>query len=391
MELDQEKNIHRIQYGEKELILIGTAHVSPKSAELVKEVIDEEKPDAVCVELDAGRYESIVDKNKWEKMDIIKIIKEKKATFLLVNLALSAYQKRIANQFGINSGAEMIAGINAAKENDARLVLADRDIKVTFSRIWRTMSFMGKMKLLGVLIGSIFSNEEISEEELEKMKTEDMLETTLAEMSDSFPELKEKLVDERDQYLAKKIKTAPGKKIVAVLGAAHIPGIKKELEKEQDLQKITYVPPASKAWKIVGWAIPIVIVALIISTFFMNSASGWEQIVSWVLWNGTMSAIGCAIALPHPLSILTAFAVAPISSLNPLLAAGWFAGLVEALVRKPNVKDFESLGEDVMSVKGFWKNKVTKVLLVVILANIGSTIGTVVGGAEVLRLFFQNL
>jgi len=239
MEIDQEKNIHRIQHGDKELILVGTAHVSPKSAELVKEVVETEKPDAVCVELDAGRYDSIVNKKKWEDMDIIKVIKEKKTTFLLVNLALSAYQKRIANQFGINSGAEMIAGINAAKEIDARLVLADRDIKVTFSRIWRTMGFMGKMKLLGVLIASIFSKEEITEEELEKMKSEDMLESTLSEMSESFPELKEKLVDERDQYLANKIKNAPGKKIVAVLGAAHIPGIKKELEKEQDIQKIT--------------------------------------------------------------------------------------------------------------------------------------------------------
>lgn len=391
MELEVKNNIHRIEYQGKQLILLGTAHVSKQSAEEVRNLINEEKPDTVCVELDQGRYNSVVDKNKWEKMDIIKIVKSKQSAFLLVNLALSSYQKRIAEQFGINAGAEMIEGIHAAKENGAELVLADRDIKTTFLRIWRNMKFWGKMKLLVMIIGSIFSKEEITEEELEKMKTEDMLTSTLSELSDSFPELKESLVDERDQYLAHKIKTAPGKKIVAVLGAAHIPGIKKEIEKEQDMEKITKIPEGSNAWKIVLWAIPVIIIALIISTFLMNPPSGWAQIISWILWNGSLAALGTVAALAHPLSILTAFAVAPITSLNPLLAAGWFAGLVEALIRKPNVKDFETLSDDVMSFKGFWKNKVTKVLLVVILANVGSTIGTLVGGAEVIKLFVQSL
>lgn len=384
-------NVHRIEYEGKELILVGTAHVSKKSAEQVREIIETEKPDTVCVELDQGRYHSVVNKKKWENMDIIKIVKSKQAPFLLVNLALSSYQKRMANQFDINPGAEMIEGINAAKDIGAHLVLADRDIKTTFLRIWRGMKFWGKMKLLTIIIASIFSKEEISEEELEKMKSEDMLTATLSELSDSFPQLKEPLVDERDQYLANKIKTAPGEKIVAVLGAAHVPGIKTELYKEQDLARISTVPAGSKSWKIVAWTIPVIIIALIVSTFFLNPPSGWSQIISWVIWNGSMSALGALCALAHPLSIITAFAVAPISSLNPLLAAGWFAGLVEALVRKPNVKDFESLSDDVMSFKGFWKNKVTKVLLVVILANIGSTVGTLVGGAEVLRLFFNSL
>jgi pheromone shutdown-related protein TraB len=385
------KNVHRIDYEGKELILLGTAHVSKQSAQQVRELIEAEKPDTVCVELDKGRYDSIVNKNKWEKMDIIKIVKSKQAAFLLVNLALSSYQKRIAEQFDINAGAEMIEGINAAKDIDAKLVLADRDIKTTFLRIWRGMKFWGKMKLLVMIIASIFSKEEITEEELEKMKSEDMLTATLSELSDSFPELKETLVDERDQYLANKIKTAPGKKIVAVLGAAHIPGIKQELKKEQDMKKINTIPQGSNAWKIVLWAIPVIIIALIVATFFLNPPSGWAQIISWILWNGSLAALGTFAALAHPLSILTAFAIAPVSSLNPLLAAGWFSGLVEALIRKPSVKDFQSLSDDVMSFKGFWKNKVTKVLLVVIFANVGSTVGTLIGGAEVLRLFFQSL
>ena len=384
-------NIHRIEYEGKELILIGTAHVSKKSAEQVRETIEEEDPDTVCVELDKGRYDSIVNKKRWESMDIVKIIKEKRTTFLLVNLVLSSYQKRIAKQFGINSGAEMIEAVKTAEENDKKIVLADREIKTTFLRIWRTMSFWGKMKLLGIIIASIFSDEKISEEELEELKSGDMLNSALKELSDAFPELKRPLIDERDQYIANKLKHAPGKKIIAVLGAGHIPGIKEELKKEQDMKRITYVPPASNSLKIIGWSIPIIIASLIAATFFLNPPSGWEQIISWILWNGSMSALGTLIALGHPLSILTAFAVAPISSLNPVLAAGWFAGLVEALLRKPSVKDFEALSEDAMSFKGFWKNKVTRILLVVILANIGSVVGTTVGGAEVLRLFFGSL
>ena len=391
MENEATKNVHRIDYKGKELILLGTAHVSKQSAQQVRELIDEEQPDTVCVELDKGRYDSVVNKNRWEKMDIIKIVKSKQSAFLLINLALSSYQKRIADQFGINAGAEMIEGIHAAKDNDAQLVLADRDIKTTFLRIWRSMKFLGKMKLLVMIIASIFSKEEITEEELEKMKSEDMLTATLSELSESFPELKTSLIDERDQYLAHKIKSAPGKKILAVLGAGHIPGIKMEIEKEQDIPKITRIPPASNVGKILIWAIPAVIISLIVTTFFLNPPSGWAQIISWILWNGSLAALGTLAALAHPLSILTAFAIAPVSSLNPLLAAGWFAGLVEALIRKPSVKDFETLSDDVMSFKGFWKNKVTKVLLVVILANVGSTIGTLVGGAEVLRLFFHSL
>src|SRR6056297_842330 len=385
------KNVYRIDYQGKELILLGTAHVSKQSAQQVRELIEEEKPDTVCVELDKGRYDSVVNKNKWEKMDIIKIIKSKQAAFLLVNLALSSYQKRIAEQFGINAGAEMIEGINAAKDNDAKLVLADRDIKTTFLRIWRGMKFWGKMKLLVMIIASIFSKEEISEEELEKMKSEDMLTATLSELSESFPELKKSLIDERDQYLAHKIKQAPGQKILAVLGAGHIPGIKQEIEKEQDIAKITHIPQASNAWKILLWAIPVIIIALIVSTFFLNPPSGWAQIISWILWNGSLSALATLVALAHPLSILTAFAVAPISSLNPLLAAGWFAGLAEAFLRKPRVEEFERLSEDLTSFRGFWRNHVTRILLVVVFANIGSTVGTLIGGAEVIRVFLRTL
>ncbi|MBD8005425.1 TraB/GumN family protein [Bacillus norwichensis] len=386
-----EENITRIELNGKELILIGTAHVSKQSAEQVKEVIEAERPDSVCVELDEQRYEAIQNKNQWKDMDIFKVIKEKKATLLLMNLAISSFQKRMAKQFGIQAGQEMIQGIESAKEIGADLVLADRNIQITFARIWNNVGFWGKAQLLSQVVFSIFSNEEISEEELEKMKNQDTINVILKEFTEGFPKLKVPLIDERDQYLSQKIKEAPGKKIVAVLGAAHVPGITEEIKKEHDLKRLSERPPKSKVPKVIGWAIPILIFALIAYTFYANPSAGWQQTISWILWNGSLSALGTALAFGHPLAILTAFVAAPITSLNPLLAAGWFAGAVQAYMRRPHVRDFENLSQDVFSFKGFWHNKVTRILLVVVLANLGSSIGTFVGGADVIRLFFENM
>lgn len=386
-----EENITRIEQDGKEFILIGTAHVSKNSAEQVKEVIAAEQPDAVCIELDKQRYQSIIDGNKWKEMDIFKVIKEKKASLLLMNLAISSFQKRMAKQFGIEAGQEMIQGIESAKETGAELVLADRNIQITFARIWSGVGFKGKMMLLTQVVAGIFSKESITEEDLEKMKSQDSINAVLSEFTESFPKLKKPLIDERDQYLAQKIKDAPGKKIVAVLGAAHIPGIKEEIKKEHDLKALNQIPPKSKIPKIIGWTIPVLIIALIAYTFIANPAAGQQQILSWLLWNGGFSALGVIIGLGHPLAVVTAFVAAPITSLNPLIAAGWFAGFVQAFVKRPQVSDFENLTEDVFSVKGFWRNKVTRVLLIVVLANLGSTLGTIIGGTDVIRLFIENL
>ena len=391
MMTENEKNITRIHMDGTEYILIGTAHVSRQSAEQVKNVIEDEKPDTVCVELDEPRYQSIVDGDKWRDTDIFQVIKDKKATLLLMNLAIGSFQRRMAKQFGIKPGQEMIQGIESAKELNAELVLADRNIQVTFSRIWSSVGFSGKAKLLTQIVYSIFSNDTITEEELEKIKSQDMLDSMLNEFTQVFPKLKTPLIDERDQYLAQKIKDAPGNKIVAVLGAAHVPGISREIYKEHNLEKLNERPAKSNWPKIIGWAIPVMILAVIAYTFISNPDAGIQQGISWILWNGGFSALGVAIGLGHPLAIVTAFVAAPITSLNPLLAAGWFAGFVQAYFRRPNVGDFDSLPEDVLSIKGFWRNKVTRILLIVVLANLGSTLGTVIGGADVVRLFLENL
>lgn len=388
---EEQGNITRIYIDDKEIILIGTAHVSKKSAEEVREVIETENPDTVCIELDEQRYQSITDENRWENMDIFKVIKEKKATLLLMNLAISSFQKRMAKQFGVEPGQEMIQGIESAEAVGAELVLADRNIQTTFSRIWRGIGLKGKAMLLTQVIAGIFSQETITEEELEEMKSKDMLDSMLQEMTDYFPGLKKHLVDERDQYLAHHIRHAPGKKIVAVVGAAHVPGIEKEIHKEQNIQALKQSPPKAKWPKHLGWILPLLIVGVIIYTASIDLSASLDQVISWILWNGSLAALGTLIALGHPLAILTAFIVAPLTSLSPLLAAGWFAGLMQAFLRRPHVKDFEALSSDVQHFKGFWHNKVTRILLIVILANLGSALGTFVAGIDVFRVLINHL
>lgn len=386
----ENENITRIVLNDKEYILIGTAHVSKQSAELVKTVIGQERPDAVCIELDEQRYKTITEGNKWKDTDIFKIIKDKKATLLLVNLVISSFQRRIAKQLDINVGQEMIQGIESAKETGAHLVLADRNIQITFSRIWHGVGLWGKARLLVEILSSIFSDENITEEDLEKIKSQDMLNSILHDFTVHFPKLKIPLIDERDQFLAQKIKDAPGNKIVAVLGAAHIPGVKEEIMKEHDLDKLSQFPPKSKAVAVIGWIIPLMIIALIVVTFLANPSAGAQQTINWVLWTGSFAALGTVLAFGHPLAILTAFVAAPITTLHPLIAVGWFAGLVQAYIHRPSVKDFEKLAEDIFSFKGFWHNKVTRILLIVTLANIGGSIGTMIGGADIIRLFMKT-
>ena len=383
-----EENIQKLSYKDKEIILIATAHVSKNSAEQVKKVIEEEKPDSVCVELDQERYESINDEDRWSDMDIFEVIKQGKALLLLVNLIISSFQSRIAEKLGINAGAEMVQAIKSAKKIDANLVLADRNIQLTFKRVWRGLGIWEKLKLIFQIITMLFVDEEITEEELEDLKSGDALNLMLEEMGKSFPGIKKHLLDERDQYLANKIKNASGDKIVAVLGAAHVPGVKKEIFKEQNMDEITQLPPKPKWGKIFSWGIPSIIMIIIISSFINNINTGLEVTKTWIFWNGLLAGIGTIFAKGHILTILTAFIAAPLSSLNPALAAGWFAGLTEAYLRKPQVKDFQKLSGG-MSIKEIYSNKVTHILLIVILANLGSIAGTAIGGANVIRIFLD--
>ena len=383
------ENIINIKYQDKDITLVKTAHISKNSVEDVKRTVEEIKPDSICVELDADRYDSIINSDSWRNRDIVQVIKDKKVGFLMVNIILASFQKRMAKKMDNTSGQEMITGIHLAKENDLNLVLADRSIKNTFTRIWNKLGFFEKAKLIYAIFLSIFEDEDITEEDLEQLKKSDALEAALNEIGKDFPIVKEVLVDERDKYLAYKIKNAPGNKIVAIIGAAHAGGIIKNIPLEYSIDELDDTSKKKGIGSLLKWVLPLALIGIVVYTLIQNRDVGLSQIYSWFLWNGSLSAFGVLLAFGHPLSILTAFVMAPITSLNPLLAAGWFAGLTEAHIRKPKVKDFENLAEDTSTLKGFWHNRVTHILLVVILANVFSTIGTFVSGVGIISSFIN--
>jgi pheromone shutdown-related protein TraB len=379
MEKTNNQDIHHLEFEDKKIILLGTAHVSKESADLVESVIQDEKPDTVCIELCEPRYQSIRQKDRWKDMDIIKVIKEKKAFLLLSNLLLASFQKRIANKLDIKPGQEMITAIETADAVGSEIRLADREIRVTLSRCWRIMGLWEKLKLMFQLLLSIGGVDEISEEDIEQLKKEDMLQTILSEFEKTHPVLRKILIDERDRYLAAKIRSSPGKKIVAAVGAGHVPGIKKYWNDDIDLKALESIPPKGRGTNLLKWIIPTAILILFILGFFYGGKeAATDMITLWIVTNSVMAGIGAIAAMAHPFTILASILAAPLTSLNPMIAAGWVSGLVEAFSRKPRVRDFEDLSEDITSAKGFWRNKVTRVLLVVVFTNIGSSIGTFV-------------
>lgn len=375
----------------KTIILVKTAHVSAQSVLDVKETIENFKPATVCIELDAQRAKAFTEKQSWENVDIISIIKKKQAGFLFTNLILSSYQRKLAKQLDISVGAEMMQAIQSAKDTGARIRYIDRNIQTTFMRIWRSLGLWEKSKLLTALISSMFMEEEITEAKLEELKQSDMIELALKEVGGKFPSIKKGLVDERDQYMAQSIKQTPGDVIVAVIGAAHAPGIIRELNHTNSLSELDKVPDRTWLSKASGWLIPALILLLILITFSFDSSIGIRQVMIWIVLNGGLSALGTALVLGHPLSILTAFVAAPISSLSPLLAAGWFAGTVEAIMRKPMVSDLERIHEDVHTLKGFMSNRFLHALLVVMSANLFSTLGTILSTMEIFKNFFETI
>lgn len=382
--------VTRVQLDDKEIILVPTAHISQESVELVKQVIEAEQPDSVCIELDEKRYENLKNPKQWEQTDLVKVIKQKRVGFMIANLILSSYQKRLAEKLGTKVGGEMLQAIASAEEIEAEIVLADRDIQTTFLRIWRTMKLKEKATLLTSLIlpEEEDETEEISEDDLQELLQSDMLESMLSEIEGDLPQVGEVLIHERDQYLSQKIKNAPGKKVVAVLGGAHVPGVSEDIHKDIDIKPLATLPAKKPYGKIIAWTIPLIIIALIVYGFVSNFQTGLDSLGSWVLWNSALAGLFTLVVTRHPLTILTSVVLAPFTSLNPTVAVGWFSGLVQATVQKPTVKDLQDVQEDIFSFKGFFSNKVLKVLIVVIFANIGSSIGTFVAGADIIANIF---
>jgi pheromone shutdown-related protein TraB len=376
------KSVCPISTDDKTIYLVGTAHVSKESVEDVHVSINTIQPEAICVELCAARYKAMVERDAWMRMDIFKVIKERKAAFLLAQLIMNSFYRRIGQQLGVEPGAEMKAAIQDAKKTGAELVLADRDIEITLKRVWGYVGFWNKMKMMSSILGSFFISEKIDEKLIQNLKSQDQLGTIMETFTKALPEVKKRLIDERDIYLATKIRNAPGKTVVAVVGAGHVPGIQQHVKNDASLEPLLEVPPRSILPSLLKWMIPIAIIVLLIWGFFKGGTQhAMESVYIWILVNGILAAIGAALALAHPLTILASFLGAPLTSLNPMIAAGWVAGLVQAWVRKPTVTDLENLPHAIQTVKGFWMNPASRILLVVVLANLGSALGTFISGS----------
>jgi pheromone shutdown-related protein TraB len=374
--------IRSIELKGRKVTLAGTAHISLESVTEVMELIEREKPGRVCVEIDANRYQSMTQGSRWESLDIGKVLKEGKGFFLLANLTLSGFQKRMGEGIGAKPGEEMLAAVRAAEAAGIPWSFCDRDIQVTLKRAWARSNLWNRSKLLASLIGSAFSNEKLTAEEIEKLKEQNELEQMMVELADYLPSVKEVLIDERDRYLASKIYEAKEDNIVAVVGAGHMGGIEAWLkkldsgEKSPDVSDIESVPPPSRWAKAAGWLIPALIVVLVGLGFLRSgSAASLSMVLRWILLNGSLAAIGSALCLAHPLTILVSFLLAPVATLNPFVGIGLFAGMAEAYLRKPRVQDFERLTEDVTSFKGFYRNRVTHILLIFFLSSLGGMIG----------------
>ncbi len=374
--------------------LLGTAHVSRASAQAVERLLDSGHYHAVALELCPGRYQAMLRPNEWKRMDLFQIIRSGKAGLVAANLALSAYQRRIAEQFGIEPGAEMKAGIRKAREHGLEEYCIDRDVGLTLRRVRHKLGFFEKINLLVGMAASLFSREEIDESEIEKLKEGDLLESTFAEFADRSEHLYEALIDERDRYMAAKLleDVAQGsedqpREVLVVVGAGHLKGLERYLQEMQDpqaqLDELSRNPPPARWTRWLPWIITAVILSGFAIGFQRSPELGWSLVKTWVLVNGSLSALGALIAGGHPLTVLSAFLAAPLTSLNPAVGAGMVTALVEASLRKPRVEDFDRLREAVGHWKGWWQNRVSRVFLVFFFSNLGSAAGTWIAGFSI--------
>jgi pheromone shutdown-related protein TraB len=391
MSTHENTDIHRITLDDREFVLVGTAHISQDSVDTVKAVIQDEKPDTVCVELDEQRHRALRNPRHWESLNLVQVLRQGQAPFLLANLTLASFQKRMGLQTGVKPGAELAVAAETADEMGLDIQLVDREIRTTLLRAWRKAGFWKKMNLFATLLASLFETQELNEEELAKLRQTDTLSAMLDEMSKVLPTVKTILVDERDTFMAYHIRQSPGNKVVAIVGAAHMPGILKKIEQEinaEDIGSLSVIPEKTTFSKLIPWLIPAVVVGLFVYGFM---AGNTEQLanaaVAWILANGVLSALGALIALGHPLTILAAFVAAPITSLNPTIGAGFVTGLVQAIMAPPKVKDLEGVSEDIAGLGGWWRNRLTRVLLVFFLSSLGSAAGTMVAFGWLKDLF----
>ncbi|MCH6580417.1 MAG: TraB/GumN family protein [Nitrospinae bacterium] len=388
--------VKTIQVNGARITLVGTAHVSQKSVDLVEEKIRTGEFDRIAIELCPPRFQSLVQKSMWKNLDIYQVLRQGKGSLLLINLALSAYQKRLADKIGVEPGQEMIKAIELSAEYNLPLEVIDRDITTTLQRMYQGVSFWQKLKLFASLITSIFVGEEISEQQIEDLKEGDMLHSLVEEFGEVLPSVKKVLIDERDLFMVGKLiemtkSPEQPKNILAVVGAGHLIGMLPAFDQPpvpEVLEELDQKPPPSKMGYYIGWGIGLFILSMFGVGYMRSPELGGQLVLQWIVINGGLSALGAALALAHPVSILTAFLAAPLTSLNPMISAGMVVGIVESFIRKPKVADFESIREDIAHFSMWWKNRVVRVFLIFFFANLGSAAGTFIAGSSIVYKIF---
>ena len=374
--------------------LLGTAHVSRTSVETVQAAIASGNYDTVAIELDTGRLQALTDPDALSKLDLVKVIREGKTHLFAANLALAAYQRRLAEQLDVEPGAELKAAAVDARARNLPLHLIDREVGLTFKRALSRLGWWGRAKISAGIMMAMFADEEVGDDEIEKLKQGDLLESSFGEFAVESPALYESIIAERDRYMAARLResvthASGAREVLAVIGAGHLQGMAEHLRNDVDAPTevraaLETVPEKSK----VPW-FTIALTAFLLGGFAWGFYRGGvdvgaDLIVQWVLATGLLGALGCAIAGGHPLSILAAFISSPLTPLHPALASGTVSAFVEATLRKPTYADFMALRDDVQTVRGWWKNRVARILLNFFLTSLGTAIGVWTGGLRML-------
>jgi pheromone shutdown-related protein TraB len=377
-------SVTTLEVGATTYFVVGTAHVSQRSVDEVRQVIDVVKPDVVCVELCKGRHDALTKDSAFRDLDVFKVVREGKTLYLLAHLALSSYQRRIGASLGVKPGAELLAAVTTARDKSIPVELIDRDINITLKRTWANLGLWKRSLLLSsLLVGwEDEKGEAVSEKTVEDLKEPKALSEMLSELGRAVPEVKGPLVDERDRYLASKMTEAgTGKqKVVAVVGAAHVPGMTTHVREVIDRSELDKIPPPSIWWQLVKWGIPaLFLFALIYGWRTSGTHSLAEMMLAWVLPTSIGAGSMTLIAGGSLFSVISAIVVSPIAAIHPLLGTGMVVGVVEAWRRKPSVADCERLPDDVQTLRGFWRNPVTRILLIAVASGIGTAVGFWVG------------
>lgn len=379
-------DVRIVQVQDKTIALVGTAHLSRQSIDLVERIISQERPDTVCIELDHRRYQTLSQPKSWENLDLKQLIRKKQLSTLLVSLILSAYQKRLGGQMGVMPGAELLTAAQTAEILGIPVLLCDRDVRITLRRAWRNTPWFKKGYLLAALVASFFEKPELDEEKLAAMRKQDVLAELMEELGTSLPHTKKVLIDERDLYMAEHIKQASGQRIVAVVGAGHLEGICQVIGTDHSaaLAEITTVRPVSRSWKALAWLIPLGIILALMATGFRHGAEQFKaNAIYWTLVNGIPAALGVIAARAHPATIATALVGAPFTSLTPLIGVGYVCAFVQVLFCPPLVREFEQIQNDISSFSGWWRNRLLRVFLVFLLSSLGSVLGTFLGSYRI--------